>query len=117
LRFFYKLAKHIAKIDGVPIFVALLTVTNEKGEIRVCNFVSSKSHSQFTDALKKMCSSLELYGHEETEVFYTDNMADKAMLEECFPSLLKGVIPVEKHSNLPRFSIPMTIIPVGIDSP
>ncbi|KAJ3753482.1 hypothetical protein EV360DRAFT_74483 [Lentinula raphanica] len=45
----HKLAKHIAKVDGVPIFTALLTVTNDRGEIRVCNFVTTKSHSQFTD--------------------------------------------------------------------
>ncbi|KAF9059632.1 hypothetical protein BDP27DRAFT_1385738 [Rhodocollybia butyracea] len=108
----HKLAKHIAKIDSVPIFIGLLTVTNDKGEIRVCNFVASKAHSQFTDVLKKVKASLDLYGHEQPQVFYTDNMSDKGMLEECFPSLLEDVIPVEKHSALPLFSIPTTITPI-----
>ena len=107
-----QLAKHIAKVDGVPIFTALITVTNDKGEIRVCNFVATKSHSQFTDALKQMRQSLNLYGHQQPEIFYTDNMADKAMLEECFPSLLRNVTPIEKHSNLPILSVPANIIHV-----
>ncbi|KAE9398130.1 hypothetical protein BT96DRAFT_883255, partial [Gymnopus androsaceus JB14] len=105
----HKLAKHIVKVDGTPIFTALLTVTNDKGEIRVCNFVATKSHSQFTDSLKRMRESLELYGHEQPQVFYTDNMADKAMLEECFPSLLESVNPVEKYSQLPLFKIPAEV--------
>ncbi|KAJ3771296.1 ribonuclease H-like domain-containing protein [Lentinula raphanica] len=94
----HKLAKHIAKVDGVPIFTALLTVTNNKGEIR------------FTGALQNMKTSLKLYGHQQPEVFYTDNIADKGMLEECFPSLLEDLVPVEKHSNLPLFSVPADII-------
>ncbi|KIK65879.1 hypothetical protein GYMLUDRAFT_257821 [Collybiopsis luxurians FD-317 M1] len=108
----HKLAKHITKVDRVPIFTALLTVTNDKGEICVCNFVATKSHSQFTDALKQMCQSLDLYGHQQPEIFYTDNMADKGMLEECFPSLLEDITPVEKHSNLPLLSVPVDIIHV-----
>ncbi|KIK53594.1 hypothetical protein GYMLUDRAFT_250296 [Collybiopsis luxurians FD-317 M1] len=107
-----ELAKHIAKVDGVPIFTALLTVTNDKGKIRVCNFVTTKSHSQFTDALKRMWELLDLYGHKQPEVFYTDNMSDKEMLEECFPSLLKDIVPVERHSNLPAFTLPADIIHV-----
>ncbi|KAJ3818485.1 hypothetical protein F5880DRAFT_1491296 [Lentinula raphanica] len=108
----HKLAKHIAKVDGVPIFTALLTVTNDRGEIRVCNFVATKSHSQFTDSLKRMNASLKLYGHQQPEVFYTDNIIDKGMLEECFPSLLEDLVPVEKHSDLPLFTVPADIIHV-----
>ncbi|KIK66743.1 hypothetical protein GYMLUDRAFT_69852 [Collybiopsis luxurians FD-317 M1] len=47
----FKVTKQIAKINGVQVFVALLTVTNEKGEIWLCNLVASKSHSQFELAL------------------------------------------------------------------
>ncbi|KAF8078294.1 hypothetical protein FPV67DRAFT_1402915 [Lyophyllum atratum] len=102
----FKLAKHVAKVDGVQVFTALLTVTNEKGEIRVCNLVATKSHSQFELALQRMRSSLELYGHDQPSVFYTDNMADKEFLEKCFPSLRRDVIPIEKHSHLDPLSIP-----------
>ncbi|KAF8996468.1 hypothetical protein BDZ89DRAFT_918852, partial [Hymenopellis radicata] len=105
----HKLAKHVFKVDGVPIFTALLTVTNEKGEIRVCVFVATKSHSQFTEALKKMSESLETYGHEQPEVFYTDNMSDKAMLEEIFQSLLADIVAVEKYSDLPTYTMEETV--------
>ncbi|KAJ7863662.1 hypothetical protein B0H13DRAFT_2354087 [Mycena leptocephala] len=61
----FKLAKHIAKVNGEQIFIALLTITNEKGEIRVCNLVATKSHSQFELALNRMRESLILYGHDQ----------------------------------------------------
>ncbi|GLB43789.1 putative essential for the formation of DNA replication focal centers [Lyophyllum shimeji] len=102
----FKLAKHVSKVDGVQVFTALLTVTNEKGEIRVCNLVATKSHSQFELALQRMRASLELYGHDQPDVFYTDNMADKEFLEKCFPSLRRDVVPIEKHSHLDPLSIP-----------
>ncbi|KAJ7870055.1 hypothetical protein B0H14DRAFT_2279771, partial [Mycena olivaceomarginata] len=101
-----KLSKHVFKVDGVPIFTALLTVTNEKAEIRVCVFVATKSHSQYEEALHRLADDLPIYGHESPEVFYTDNMSDKPMLEKIFPSLRTGVVPVEKHSHLPMFVSP-----------
>ncbi|KAJ6448574.1 hypothetical protein C8R45DRAFT_1132891 [Mycena sanguinolenta] len=87
----HKLAKHVFKVDGVPIFTALLTVTNEKGEIKVCVFVATKSHSQYEDALRRLADDLTIYGHE---------------LPELFPVLLEKVSPVEKHSQLPLFVDP-----------
>ncbi|KAG6875262.1 hypothetical protein C0992_004529 [Termitomyces sp. T32_za158] len=102
----FKLTKHIAKVNGVPVFIALLTVTNEKGEIRICDFVETKSHSQYEFALTQMSQSLNQYGHIQPTVFYTDNMADKEFLEKCFPSLCCGVIPVEKYAELNPFTLP-----------
>lgn len=93
-------------------FVALLTVTNERGEIRLCNLVVSKAHSQFEFALLKMSESLRTYGHPQPSVFYTDNMADKGFLERCFSSLRENVTPVEKYSHLPRLIIPLDTITV-----
>lgn len=86
-----------------------MIVTNEKGEIRVCNLIVTKAHSQFELALIQMRESLHLYGHEQPSVFYTDNMADKEFLENCFPSLQEGVIPVEKYSNLKPLEIPSDV--------
>ncbi|PBK90587.1 hypothetical protein ARMGADRAFT_1032577 [Armillaria gallica] len=74
----FKLMKHVAKLNGVQVFVALLTVTNEYGEIWL-------------------------------EVFYTDNMADKEFLENCFPSLHLDVVPVEKYSHLDPLHMPSHI--------
>ncbi|CAK5267877.1 unnamed protein product, partial [Mycena citricolor] len=102
----FKLAKHIAKVNGEQIFIALLTVTNELGEIRVCNLVATKSHTQFELALDRMRESLKRYGHDQPAIFYTDNMADKAFLERCFPSLCEDVVAVEKYSQLECLELP-----------
>ncbi|KAF8578394.1 hypothetical protein K439DRAFT_1621365 [Ramaria rubella] len=83
----HKIIKHIMKVNGIAIFVGLLTVTNEKGEIRVCDLVATKAHSQFELALIRMRELLELYGHKQPTIFYNDNMSDKQFLETSFPSL------------------------------
>lgn len=80
--------------------------TNEYVEIRICNLVATKAHEQFRLALLEMKKSLELYGHEQPEFAYTDNMADRAFLEECLPSLRRGITPVEKYADLEPFTIP-----------
>ncbi len=96
--------------------MALLTVTNEMGEIRVCNLVATKAHSQFELALEYMRGSLEQYGHDPPEVFYTDNMSDKEFLEKCFPSLRLDVVPVEKYAHLEPLNIPDTVTVSVLDS-
>ncbi|KJA22277.1 hypothetical protein HYPSUDRAFT_202294 [Hypholoma sublateritium FD-334 SS-4] len=101
-----EITKHIATVNGERVFTALLTVTNQNGQIRDFNLVATKSHSQFECALVKIRQSLLMYGHLQPYLFYTDNMGDKAFLESCFPSLREGVVPIEKHGNLEPFSIP-----------
>ena len=94
------------RVGGEKPFTAIISVTNERNEIRVCNFVATKSHSQFELALKDVCNSLKLYGHPQPSIFYTDNISDKKFLEDCFPSLRQGVTPVEKYSHLEELVIP-----------
>jgi hypothetical protein len=81
-------------------------VTNERGEIQSCNLVATKAHSQFTAALNNMRESLQLYGHNQPSIFYTDNMSDKMFLETSFPSLRENVVPIDKFSHLEPFRIP-----------
>ncbi|EKM79052.1 hypothetical protein AGABI1DRAFT_73818 [Agaricus bisporus var. burnettii JB137-S8] len=76
----HKVTKHIARVNGEQVFTGLLTVTNSLSEIRICNFVATKSHSQFVDTLTRMRESLTLYGHNQPTIFYTDNMNDKQLL-------------------------------------
>ena len=93
------------------VFTALLTMTNEKGEIRICSLVATKSHSQFELALTRMRESLLLYGHTLPTVIYTDNIAsDKGCLEASFPSLLCDVVPVEKYDFLEPLTLPSNIV-------
>jgi len=99
----HKITKHIVLINGVPVFVGLLTVTNEYGEIRILALVATKAHAQFETALLLMKQSLELYGHQMPSYFFIDNMSDKAFLEQCFPSLTVDVVPVDKYAKLPLF--------------
>jgi hypothetical protein len=106
LIFSWQIAKQIAKVQGEKVFEALLSITNEYGQIRVCDLVPTKAHSQFDIALSRMFDSLNTYGLPHPEVFFTDNMADKNMLEKHFPSLTKGVTPITEHGDLPLFEIP-----------
>jgi hypothetical protein len=77
----HKITKHIVQINSVPVFVGLLTITNEYGEIRILALVATKAHAQFETALLLMKQSLEIYGHQMPSFFFTDNMSDKAFLE------------------------------------
>ena len=42
-----KITEEIMKVAGKLIWVGRLTITNQKAEIRVCDLVATKSHSQF----------------------------------------------------------------------
>jgi hypothetical protein len=105
----FKVPKQIVKECGVPIYSGLFCMTTELGQIRILNLVSTKSHAQFEPHLQQMSQSLTLFGHEQPQAAYTDNIADQPLLERCFPSLRADVIPVEKYSHLPLFTIPSTI--------
>jgi hypothetical protein len=52
-------------------------MTNKFGEIRTCDLVPTKAHSQFDIALTCMNQSIDTYGLEKPRVIFTDNMADK----------------------------------------
>ncbi|KAH6874814.1 hypothetical protein BKA70DRAFT_1378804 [Coprinopsis sp. MPI-PUGE-AT-0042] len=91
----HKITKHIAKVKGEAVFCGLLSMTNEIGEIRLCNLI----------ALKRMNESIEKYGLKPPKIVYTNCMSDKSMLEHHFPSLKTGVQPVNTHS-LPPLQLP-----------
>jgi len=93
-------------VEGEQVFTALLTVTNRPAQIRACDFVATKSHSQFELALNRMRESLELFGHCQPSAFYTDMPTDRGFLEKCFPSLQENVFPVEKYGQLEAFELP-----------
>ncbi|PPQ80024.1 hypothetical protein CVT24_003845, partial [Panaeolus cyanescens] len=102
----HKLPKQVIKVGKVRVFNAVLTITNQLGEIRNINLVATKAQSQYELALHEMSKSLTMYGHSQPKLFYTDNMSDKGFLEKSFPSLKEDVIPVEKYGDLEVFSIP-----------
>ena len=86
-------------------------MTNEFGEIRICDLVPTKAHSQFDIALTRMNHSIKLFGLEPPRIIFTDNLADKPMLERHFPSLKDGVRPVNSLGDLPVLKLPSGCIP------
>ena len=86
-------------------------MTNEFGEIRICDLVPTKAHSQFDIALTRMNHSIHLFGLDPPCVIFTDNLADKPMLERHFPSLKEGVRPVNTHGDLPLLQLPFGCVP------
>src|SRR6266516_4809571 len=109
----HKITKQIVKINGETVFSATLTVTNEFSEVQVLAFVATKSHAQFESALLNMKASLEMFGHKQPQIFYTDNpVGDKQFLEHIFPSLTEDVIPVEKYHTLKAIELPSDVYPL-----
>jgi hypothetical protein len=97
----------MGKQNGVPVFGALHTCTNEYNEIRSMILTPSKSHSQYMPALAAISQSLKMYGHPPVELVFTDNVrGDKAELEKVLPSLCKDVVPVPDHSLFEKLGVP-----------
>lgn len=88
-------------------------MTNQYGEIRLLDLVMSKSHSQYEAALHDISQSLTQYGHKQPKVIWTDNVrGDKGVLERAFVSLLEGVDPIVKYSELEELTLPSTWSPI-----
>ena len=104
-----QVTKQLGRISGSQTHTAVLTATNENSEIRCCNLVVTKAHSQYELALIRVRNSLELYGLSQPLLAYTDNMSDKGFLEKSFPSLRTGVIPVEKYGDLEEYCLPVNV--------
>ena len=91
---------HMLKVNGVRIFGSLHMTVNEWGEVRAWTLTSTKGHDQCMPSLAAIPHSLKKYGHEDTEIAFTDNpRADKAELERAIPALRKHVIPVPSSST------------------
>ncbi|GAA6037483.1 hypothetical protein JCM8097_008210 [Rhodosporidiobolus ruineniae] len=105
----HKITKFICRVEGQPVFIGLLSVTNEYGELKVCNLVPTKSHDSFVPALEAMKQHLELYGHPPVKIVYTDNVGgDGGMLRSVFESLNNVAPAVDGSSrpDLPSFPTP-----------
>ena len=84
----YKTAKHMCQYKGEPVFKALVTVTNEFGEIRMQFHVVSDSHEQMEAAFESFLQTTKEYGYPPVQLAFTDNPTrDKAFLLSKFPSL------------------------------
>lgn len=92
-------------------------MTNEYGEIRLHDLVMSKAQNQYEHALHKVSASLRQFGHEQPKVIWTDNVrGDKSCLERAFVSLLEGVEPIIKYSELEELALPPDWEPIVCDT-
>ncbi|KAJ2970826.1 hypothetical protein NUW54_g12644 [Trametes sanguinea] len=104
----HKVPKHLIKVNGEQVFSALHTVVNEYGECRSMTLTPTKAHDQFMPLLARIPHSLRLYGHNDIQLVFTDNVrADKPELERVFPSLLKDLTPIPS-SSLQALALPPT---------
>ncbi|KAI8997362.1 hypothetical protein BDB01DRAFT_33343 [Pilobolus umbonatus] len=92
----HKFNKKMYKINGVPSFTGLYTVTNEYDEIRMMILTPTKALDFLKGPFKSMLTSLRANNYDEPVVYYTDNVdADRNFLESVFPSLANDVARLE----------------------
>ena len=59
----YKEAKKLSRYRGVPVYKAIVTATNEVGEIRIQFHIVKDGHNQMLQALHEFQSTVKQYGH------------------------------------------------------
>ncbi|KAJ7189729.1 hypothetical protein GGX14DRAFT_580474 [Mycena pura] len=105
----HKINKHIAKVDGEPVFGALWTCMNSRG-IRAQALTLTKSHEERIGPLEGIANSAKLYGFDEPEVVYTDDpLKDKRLIYAAFPSLAKNLAPAAAPRGLESLQIPKSV--------
>ncbi|KAJ7434441.1 hypothetical protein B0H11DRAFT_2208391, partial [Mycena galericulata] len=105
----YKINKHIAEVDGQPVFGALWTCMNSRG-IRAQALTLTKSHEERIGPLKGIANLAKLYGFDDPEVVFTvDPLKDKRLIYGAFPSLAKKLAPPVAPRGLDSFEMPETV--------
>lgn len=70
--FFLQINKHIAKLDGTPIFSALWTCMDSR-YIRAQALTLTKAHDERIGPLSGVAKSVQLYGHPNPRVAFSDD--------------------------------------------
>ena len=76
----YKEAKHLGQFHGKPIFKALITATNEVGEIRVQFHVVTDGHDQMKSQIVALLDTLRVYNQPQPILLTTDKPSDDTFL-------------------------------------
>ena len=85
----YKEAKRLTRYKEVPIFKALITATNELGEVRLQFHAVTDSHDQMRSAIQAYKNTCNSHGHKLPTHVFTDNPhRDKGFFCEMFDSLV-----------------------------
>ncbi|KAH9486050.1 Exonuclease 3'-5' domain-containing protein 2 [Psilocybe cubensis] len=105
----HKVNKHIAKVDGVPVFTALFTCMDSK-YIRGQALTLTKSHEERAGPLQQIANSIHRYGHDRPSVMYSDDpVKDKPLLSSAFPELFEDLTPTAAAHGLTALNLPNDI--------
>ncbi|KAJ7719728.1 hypothetical protein B0H16DRAFT_1794348 [Mycena metata] len=105
----HKINKHMAKINGVPVFGALWTCMTSR-YIRAQVLTLTKGHDERLGPLMGIASSARLYGFDDPAIVYSDDpVKDKAMLYAAFPSLTEKLTPIAAAHGLTSLSLPSSL--------
>ncbi|KAF8958388.1 hypothetical protein BDZ97DRAFT_1762154 [Flammula alnicola] len=102
----HKVNKHIAKVDGVPVFTTLWTWMDSR-YIRGQALTLTKAHEERSGPLLGIAKSMKLYGHDNPAFLYSDDpVKDKPLLYAAFPSLFENSTPIAAAYGLTALELP-----------
>ncbi|KAJ7825530.1 hypothetical protein B0H13DRAFT_1918616 [Mycena leptocephala] len=105
----HKVNKHIARVDGVPIFGAMWTCMSGFS-IRAQALTLTKGHDERLGPLKGIATSAKLYGYNGPAVIYSDDpVKDKSMVLAAFPALGENLTPMAAAHGLKSLSLPPSL--------
>ena len=86
----YKEAKHLCRFHGKQVFRALITATNEIGEVCIQFHVVTDGHDQMVNALREFLDTCNKYGQHMPEFVFTDKpMDDFNFFTQEIPSIAR----------------------------
>ncbi|KAF8233295.1 hypothetical protein L208DRAFT_1203220, partial [Tricholoma matsutake] len=101
----HKINKHIAKVDGVPIFGALWTCMSSR-YIRAQALTLTKAHEERIGPLSAIANSAKCYRHSDPVVAFSDDpVKDKKLTYSAFPSLSQNITPASAPSGLQHLEL------------
>ena len=124
IKFSKQINKHIAKVDGIPIFGAMWTCMMSR-YIRAQNLTLTKSHEERLGSLHSIAHSLKLYGYDPPRIVYSDDplkvqfmhtfsqgphiyliWQDHHLFMAAMPELFDNLTPMAAAHGLKEISIP-----------
>jgi hypothetical protein len=111
----YKEAKHLCRYNGKSIFRALITATNEVGEVRIQFHVVTDGHDQMKTPIREFLITMNVYGQRDVELLATDNPAgDCDFFLREIPSLQTNQICLNQmRSSIPT-AVGETLVPTCV---
>jgi hypothetical protein len=90
----YKEAKKLCRYKGKPVFKALVSATNEIGEIRIQFHIVTDGHEQMVHAIREFHKTTVAYGQCHTKIVFSDKPAEDFAF---FCNGLPGVMAFQKQ--------------------